>query len=369
MAIKEVRREWDECQLDYTKEFILHTEADVSKLPKCCTGSTAIVSETGNVYTVGKDKAWKKREEAMKEAGNTPSGGSGMPSGDAPHQMLVTDAEGAAKWEDRTHYTVVTDAEILPSSEMISMGDEGFVSTDPISQLPSPGASCVITWNGVEYGCVAEEMDMGFSTPAILLGNTSVAEGAQTTNDPFVVILVPPEDVATVGIGAMAMPLDGSTAVTIAVTGQIETVKQLDKKFIPEMPERDELLIVAVTYDSSTRTSVADHTFEEMRTAYDKGKMLFCYRVEETGAADDPHYWYSLSYFDGSEFYFVNSKGSMPETLKINQYNYITLASEHSLSLQNLQVRESGGLTLCAEDGTYYKLVVSADGTLSAVKT
>ena len=71
MAIKEVRREWDECQLDYTKEFILHTEADVAKLPKCCIGSTAIVSETGNVYVCGKGKVWKKREEAMQEGGGT----------------------------------------------------------------------------------------------------------------------------------------------------------------------------------------------------------------------------------------------------------------------------------------------------------
>lgn len=80
MAIKETKREWNECQLGYTKEFLLNREEDVAELPECCTGSTAIVAESGNVYTVGKDKAWKKREEAMEEAANAPasSGGGGV---------------------------------------------------------------------------------------------------------------------------------------------------------------------------------------------------------------------------------------------------------------------------------------------------
>ena len=67
MAIKEVRREWDECQLDYVKEFALHNEADVANLPKCCIGSTAIVAATNNVYVCGKGQEWKLREKAIEE--------------------------------------------------------------------------------------------------------------------------------------------------------------------------------------------------------------------------------------------------------------------------------------------------------------
>lgn len=76
MAIKEMKRHWESCQLDYVKEFLCHTEKDVEQLPACCVGSTAYVSETGNWYACGKDQVWKLREEAMEEGGG--SGGSGI---------------------------------------------------------------------------------------------------------------------------------------------------------------------------------------------------------------------------------------------------------------------------------------------------
>ena len=50
MAIKEIKREWSPEQLDYVKHYLLHYEADVKDLPKCCIGSRATVSETDNEY-------------------------------------------------------------------------------------------------------------------------------------------------------------------------------------------------------------------------------------------------------------------------------------------------------------------------------
>ncbi len=50
MAIKEIKREWSPEQLDYVKHYLLHYEADVKGLPKCCIGSRATVSETDNEY-------------------------------------------------------------------------------------------------------------------------------------------------------------------------------------------------------------------------------------------------------------------------------------------------------------------------------
>lgn len=42
------------------KRFIADSEADISALPKCCTGSTAIVAEGGVVYMVNASGAWVK---------------------------------------------------------------------------------------------------------------------------------------------------------------------------------------------------------------------------------------------------------------------------------------------------------------------
>ena len=77
MAIKEVKRYWESCQLDYVKEFLCHTEKDVEQLPACCVGSKAYVNETGNWYACGKDQTWKLEEEATEEGGG--SGGGSLP--------------------------------------------------------------------------------------------------------------------------------------------------------------------------------------------------------------------------------------------------------------------------------------------------
>ena len=52
------------------------------------------------------DKTGKGYEAALPECVKPSEGGSGssLPKGGAPHQQLVTDADGVAKWEDRTHF-------------------------------------------------------------------------------------------------------------------------------------------------------------------------------------------------------------------------------------------------------------------------
>lgn len=58
MAIKKIKREWCLSLGDYKKDFIVDTEADVAALPKCCTGSSALVVESGAVYVVNASGEW-----------------------------------------------------------------------------------------------------------------------------------------------------------------------------------------------------------------------------------------------------------------------------------------------------------------------
>ena len=60
MAIKWFGEKWCLEAKDHTKEFILDTEADVAELPECCSGSTALVCSTGNVYIVNASGQWVK---------------------------------------------------------------------------------------------------------------------------------------------------------------------------------------------------------------------------------------------------------------------------------------------------------------------
>lgn len=74
---KPVKQEWSSCQLDFVKEFILHKEDDVAKLPEFCVGSKATVTETNNRYVCCKDGKWKLESIAMSEGTGEGSGTGG----------------------------------------------------------------------------------------------------------------------------------------------------------------------------------------------------------------------------------------------------------------------------------------------------
>ena len=46
--------------LEYMCEYICDRASDVSSLPKCCTGSTAMVIADGSVYMVNTSGVWTK---------------------------------------------------------------------------------------------------------------------------------------------------------------------------------------------------------------------------------------------------------------------------------------------------------------------
>ena len=59
MAIKEINREWCFIANEYRRSFVLDSTEDVSDLPVCCAGSTAMVAGNGSaVYMVNASGAW-----------------------------------------------------------------------------------------------------------------------------------------------------------------------------------------------------------------------------------------------------------------------------------------------------------------------
>ena len=132
MAIKEIKREWSPCQLDYVKTFLLHSEKELKDLPKCCIGSKAIVSETDNEYFCT-ESGWKLGSEL------------GAPS------VVV----------------------ILPETELKK--DGFFGTTTPLSATPTEGATAVVTYNGVAYESpVARAVDEGVEM--FVAGNTAMMD-------------------------------------------------------------------------------------------------------------------------------------------------------------------------------------------------
>lgn len=58
MAIKLIDREYCPYGKEYKEEFICDTDADFDKLPKACTGSTAVSIESGRVKIVNTQGKW-----------------------------------------------------------------------------------------------------------------------------------------------------------------------------------------------------------------------------------------------------------------------------------------------------------------------
>ena len=58
MAVKCVYKRWNPALCEQIRKYIIDSEADVSKLPKCPTGSVAMVAEGGKIYVVNASGAW-----------------------------------------------------------------------------------------------------------------------------------------------------------------------------------------------------------------------------------------------------------------------------------------------------------------------
>ena len=68
MAYVKTRRKWANCLNDYQYAFVLDSDADVANLPKCATGSMALVRKGGKIYMVDASGEWGIFGEEESEA-------------------------------------------------------------------------------------------------------------------------------------------------------------------------------------------------------------------------------------------------------------------------------------------------------------
>jgi len=182
MAIKEIKREWSPCQLDYVKTFLLHSEKDVKDLPKCCVGSKATVSETDNEYYCTAD-GWKLGSEL---------GGGGS-----------------------------SEVVILPETEVAAI-TESPITTAP-SAVPEVGAVCKVTYNGTTYDCPTVAIPVGMDLTGVLFGNSDAMgiPGGNATA-PFVIMLfdTPVDDGSGNPAYGMLVPMEEiaeGTSITLSI--------------------------------------------------------------------------------------------------------------------------------------------------------
>lgn len=143
MAIKEIKREWSPCQLDYVKTFLLHSEKELKDLPKCCIGSKAIVSETDNEYFCT-ESGWKLGSEL--------GGGS-------------------------SEVVILPETELVPVE--VTPGESGIynIINVPFENKPVAGSTGKLVWGGVEYTSKAVDVSALMDMPEgsmLCMGNLAV---------------------------------------------------------------------------------------------------------------------------------------------------------------------------------------------------
>jgi hypothetical protein len=176
-------------------------------------------------------KIWIDSDADIGTGGGT--GGGGLPTGGAPYQQLVTDADGNAKWEDRLTYAMTETVEVLPE-HTATFEDGQAYWMQPLPLIPGNGESCEVTWNGAQYACTAERV-IGDEFSAIMIGNTSMLEGTQTTDDPFVFCFFPPEAVELMGgVTCLIAALDGASTANVSVSVNKAVYKKIPLENLPD---------------------------------------------------------------------------------------------------------------------------------------
>lgn len=161
----------------------------------------------------------------------------GLPTGGEPHQQLVTDKDGNAKFEDRPFYAEPMQGEVLPETELMAGVDEGqFTLLTPPTTMPVDGVNHTVVYNGASYECVAidysaDDGEGNIVPVGVFLGNTGLLYGEPDPTGPlFGLMIAYTPDQGLYGVG---MALDGSESFTISININGEKVKKkLDPKFL-----------------------------------------------------------------------------------------------------------------------------------------
>lgn len=182
-----------------------------------------------------------------------------------PHQQLVTDADGVAKWEDRLAYTEHEPVEIVPEQTVTPVSFNGGAPsavTQVIEQFEE-GATYVVTFEGKQYECVCHGVRFPLSTTPVLgVGNGSLYAVADyvdeySNGEPFCLRNISGDS------GAIDTEVNGTF--TVSAVRLEETVKTIDPKYLPE---------IVVNVENGDDGFTIDKTFAEVEAERNAGKQI-----------------------------------------------------------------------------------------------
>ena len=187
--------------------------------------------------------------------------------------------------------------EIMSERELMGGEDDMWVAVNSDGSLfdcPQlvTGGKLTVTYNGTPYETTVTEMQ-GMQA----YGNIGLMSGGADTGEPFVGLIGEEDGMRML----IAMPLDGSTTITMSIAGEVEKVTTLDVKYAPRP------FIVNVTNGD---VWTADKTYAEIYNAYSQGYQNYA----RLGSAV-----INLSFIDDWEVGFIQATANNIWNLKIDQ--------------------------------------------------
>ena len=192
MSFKKTGSHYDKNLKEWLEHFEAEYESDVSALPPANPGSTCYIKETGTTVKLAYNGVW---------------GGPEQPFG----------------------YETTTVKEVLAECQPFyydgeSSGEFSYFVIENQFRIVA-GEKYVVNWNGAEFTSEAVEQE-----GILFLGNLS-AFGMEDTGEPFMVRMGDGNE----DYVAMAMPLDGSTTLTISIRQEVTEVQKISGKYVEGM--------------------------------------------------------------------------------------------------------------------------------------
>lgn len=160
----------------------------------------------------------------------------------------------AAEYQPRTHW--MEEGVLYEGTLEVDENGEFPIASAPDITI---GETYKISWNGVEYSCVAVD-GTDIMGGGALLGNVDALTESGDTGEPFVIMCLD-------GAGG-AISKDNSTSVTLSIVGK--TAIPIPTKYLANaLP-----LYVDVLKDSDTLTYTGSHSAKDIETAIESGRHI-----------------------------------------------------------------------------------------------
>ena len=260
-----------------------------------------------------------------------------------PFMQYVTDADGSAKWEERTHYHehIESMEEILPETTPIEDDETLYITGTPF--MLEVGSTYRVTYNGTVYECVA------FPLEGICLGNGKAIDASLPGNDePFVVMSSQGYDFSggSVAGGAygVIVPFEEADDIKISISRVVvkDELKKIPEKFLPEQKNTN-WVVKSTAYDAMFNgeeiPDIAEYYSElkpenivDMLKNATIGNMMLCFYDKDSAQnrmvnVDDIR----ISQFNANSYFIIARAETADKSFSItfnaehNEYDVVTL--------------------------------------------